>query len=368
MLSVRTFAAALAGATLLAACGGTDGGADAGGPVAPVPEVLLEPTDAAPLFLAEVEALHEDAVGRVWLPIYQRPGVLRAQFGAERTVADTFGASGNAPGEFRMPVAVMGAPGGGVFALDGVARRLVGFTDTGAPDTVLAVPPAIDQFTSTRDTLGAWVSLLSDRVRNDSVPLVRATLDGAGATRVDTLTRVHVPRATMSIPMGERSYNAPPEFTARDLWGALADGTVWVARGGTNAVDYWLRGSTRTAGGPRRVPAVRSTDADRGTMRGLPAPPSVPASALQYAPVKGPFLEARSAPDGDVWTWRTQPAGHVEERYTVFRPGTVETYEVVLPLHHRVVGVGATSVYVAERLDDGRWRVTRHPRPAAPAL
>jgi hypothetical protein len=101
-------------------------------------------------------------------------------------------------------------------------------------------------------------------------------------------------------------------------------------------------------------------------MRGLPAPPSVPVSALQYAPVKGPFLEARGAADGEVWTWRTQAADASTERYTVFRPGEVETYEVVLPRHHRVVGVGTTSVYVAERLDDGRWRVTRHPRPARP--
>jgi hypothetical protein len=27
------------------------------------------------------------------------------------------------------------------------------------------------------------------------------------------------------------------------------------------------------------------------------------------------------------------------------------------------VGIGAKAVYVAERLDDGRSRVTRHPRP-----
>jgi len=209
-----------------------------------------------------------------------------------------------------------------------------------------------------RDTLGGWVSALSERVRNDSVPIVRV-----GVTGVDTLGRLLVPAATVTIPMGERSYVAPPEFAPRDLWGVLSDGTVWIARGGTHAVEYVLGSGVRTVGGPHPFAPVRSTDADRGTMRGLPAPASVPVSALQYAPIKGPFTEARAAQDGSVWTWRTQTAPKQEERYTVFRPGVAETFDVTLPLHHRVVGLGTQHVYVAERLDDGRWRVTRHARP-----
>jgi hypothetical protein len=338
-----------------AACGGTDT------PPTPVadsaPAQSLAFTDAAPLVVDEVEELHEDADGRVWLALYQRPALLRATFGAT-TTADTLGALGNLPGQFRMPFAVMDAPGGGVMALDGVARRLVGFTRDGAPDTVLAVPESVDQFTVRRDTVGTWVSALGDRTRNDSVPLVRVRDNG-----VDTLGRLLVPAATVTIPMGARSYVAPPEFAPRDLWGVLADGTVWIARGGTHEVEYHLASGTRTVGGPRAFTPIRSTDADRGTMRGLPAPANVSAEALQYAPVKGPFTEARAAQDGSVWTWRTQPAPKQEERYTVFRPGVAETFEVSLPLHHRVVGLGAQSVYVAERLDDGRWRITRHPRP-----
>jgi hypothetical protein len=338
---------------LLAACAGGDTPA----PDPSVPEVRLGAADAAPFVADEVEELHEDAEGRAWFALYQRPALVGVRFG-EATTADTIGALGSAPGEFRMPFAVMDAPAGGIFALDGVARRLVGFTSTGAPGEVLAVPESVDQFTTRRDTRGAWVSALGERARNDSVPLVRVTDAGA-----DTLARLHVPKATVTIPMGARSYVAAPEFAPRDLWGALADGTVWIARGGTHAVEYHLPGGVETLGGPRAFSPVRSTDADRGTMRGLPAPANVAASALQYADVKGPFLEARAAPDGSVWTWRTQPAPWSTERYTVFRPGVAETFDVVLPLHHRVVGVGRAHVYVAERLDDGRWRVTRHARP-----
>lgn len=322
-----------------------------------VPSAMLAFTDAAPYVADEIEEVHEDAEGRAWFAIYQRPALVRVHFG-ETTTADTLGALGNQPGQFRMPFAVMHARGGGVYALDGVARRLVGFTPDGGAGEVLALPEAVDQFTTRRDTVGAWVSALGERARNDSVPLVRVVNDA-----VDTLARVHVPQATVTIPMGARSYVAAPEFAPRDLWGVLADGTVWIARGGPHQVDYVLPGGARTVGGPRRFVPVRSSDADRGTMRGLPAPAEVPVSALQYAPVKGPFLEARAAQDGAVWTWRTQPAPAQEERYTVFRPGAAETFDVVLPLHHRVVGLGARSVYVAERLDDGRWRVTRHPRP-----
>lgn len=336
---------------LLVACGGDAPADDA------TPAATLGLTNAAPLIVSEAEDVHEDADERVWLALYQLPGLLRATFG-DTTYADTLGALGGEPGQFRMPFAIMDAPDGGVFALDGVARRLVGFARDGAPDSVITVPANVDQFLVRRDTIGAWVSALSDRTRKDSVPLVRAAEAG-----VDTLTRVHVPKATVTIPMGQRSYVSPPEYAARDLWGQLADGTVWVARGGPNRVEYWLPGGEKTIGGPRAYPAIRSTDADRGMMRGLPAAANVPLEAIQYAPVKGPFIEARAAPDGEVWTWRTQPAPKTEERYTVFRPGSTETHTVVLPLHHRVVGVGTRWVYVAERLDDGRWRVTRHERP-----
>lgn len=339
---------------LIAACGAPDAPAPV---VDAAPTEALGFTDAAPLVVDEVEELHEDADGRVWLALYQQPALLRATFG-EATTADTLGAQGNAPGQFRMPFAVMDAPAGGVFALDGVARRLVGFARDGQADSVLSVPESVDQFTVRRDTVGAWVSALGERSRNDSVPLVRVHAAG-----VDTLGRLLVPAATVTIPMGQRSYVAPPEFAPRDLWGVLSDGTVWIARGGSHEVEYHLPSGGRTVGGPRPFEPIRSTDADRGTMRGLPAPATVSASALQYAPIKGPFIEARAAQDGSVWTWRTQSAPKQEERYTVFRPGVAETFDVILPLHHRVVGVGAQHVYVAERLDDGRWRVTRHARP-----
>ncbi len=348
---LRSFVPAAACALLLTACRGE------APPPADVPAQALGFTDAAPLVVAEVEEVHEDADGRVWLALYQRPGLLRATFG-ETTVTDTLGALGGEPGQFRMPFAVMDAPAGGVSALDGVARRLVGFARNGAADSVFPVPDAVDQFYVRRDTLGTWVSALGDLGRNDSVPLVRH-----GANGTDTIARVHVPRATVTIPMGQRSYVAPPEFAPRDLWGVLADGTVWIARAGPHRVDYRLPGGAWTVGGPRPYAAIRSTDADRGLLRGLPAAADVPVEAIQYAPVKGPFIEARAARDGEVWTWRTQLAPATEERYTVFRPGQAETYDVVLPLHHRVVGVGQRSVYVAERLADGRWRVTRHPRP-----
>lgn len=318
--------------------------------------VALSFTNAAPLFVSEVEEVHEDIEGRVWFALYQLPGLMRVRFG-EVTSADTIGALGNAPGQFRMPFAVMDAPDGGVFALDGVARRLVGFTREGTADAVLTVPDAVDQYLVRRDTLGNWISALSERTRGDSVPLVHVS------NETDTIARVFTPAATVRIPMGQRSYAAPPEYAARDLWGVLSDGTVWIARGGTHQIDYRLPGGARTIAGPRSFAPISSNEADRGLMRGLPAASGVPVEALQYATVKGPFIEARAARDGEVWTWRTQKAPKAEERYTVFRAGETETWDVTLPLYHRVVGLGAQSVYVAEPLEGRGWRVTRHPRP-----
>ncbi len=347
----RRLAAALFLLSLVAACS-TDAP-----PRAERAAVPLSFTNAAPLIVAEVEEVYEDADGRAWIALYQRPGLLRATFG-ETTMVDTLGALGSQPGQFRMPFALMDAPDRGLSALDGVARRLVGFAADGAADSVLTVPATLDQFLVRHDTAGSWVSALGDNVRNDSVPLVRLS-----SGELDTIAQVHVPKATVTIPLGERSYVAPPEYAARDIWGLLPDGTVWIARGGTHQVDYRLPGGAWTVGGPSPFDRVRSSAADRGLMRGLPAAPGIPVEAMQYAPEKGPFIEARAARDGEVWTWRTQDAPKTTERYTVFRPGEAETRDVMLPLYHRVVGLGLAAVYVAERLDDGRWRVTRHPRP-----
>lgn len=329
---------------------------------ASVPAVPLAFTNAAPMFVSEVEELHEDADGRVWLARYQPPGLVRATFG-ESTVVDTLGALGSGPGEFRMPFAVMDAPDGGVVALDGVARRMVGFARDGTPSNVRTIPETLDQFLVRVDTLGNWVSALSDLLENDSMPLVRRAADDDESGLAERLGRIHLPKATVSIPMEGRTYVAPPEYAARDTWGVLADGTIWIARGGPHQVDYRLPDGSSTVGGPRAFAPIQSTEADRGSMRGLPAADGVPLDAMQYAPEKGPFIEARAASDGEVWTWRTQAAPKVQERYTVFRPGMAETYDVTLPLHHRVVGLGRESVYVAEQLDTGGWRITRHPRP-----
>ncbi len=363
---MRSLTAAIAVSLLVTACDSTETPQPAA--KAPVTTVALSFTDAAPIFVSEVEEVHEDVDGRVWFALYQLPGLIRVRFG-ETTTADTIGALGSAAGEFRMPFAVMDASGGGIWTLDGVARRLVGFTGAGEADSVLAVPDAVDQYLVRRDTVGNWITALSARTRNDSVPLVRVRSKSSSSTTTstydaDTIAHVFTPAATVRIPMGQRSYAAPPEYAARDLWGALADGTVWIARGGTHQVDYQMASGARTVAGPRPFTPISSNDADRGLMRGLPAASGVPTEALQYAPVKGPFIEARAARDGEVWTWRTQSAPKTEERYTVFRPGVAETRDVTLPLYHRVVGLGAQSVYVAERLPDGRWRVTRHARPA----
>ncbi len=322
------------------------------------PAVALGEADGEFALQGSVEAVVE-AGDHIWWAIYQLPGLGRYNFATG--VTDTIGASGNLPGQFRLPSALFPSPGGGIYALDGVTRRLVQFGSDGSSGSVTNIPAVLDPFFLRRDAEGQWYSALADLSIQDSVPIM--TLN-PGSERADSVTRLHVPKATVSIPLaGGGRYVAPPEFSSRDLWDVLPNGTVWVARGGPHRVDYRMPDGTWTVGGPRPYTPIASTDADRGTMRGLPAPEGFPAQALQYAPTKGPFLEARAAADGEVWTWLTQPAPATEERYAVFMPGVAETWVVSLPKGHRVVGIGAEWVYVANRESEGSWRVARHPRP-----
>jgi hypothetical protein len=320
----------------------------------------LPDADGVAVTLADAELLHEVPDGRVWTPLFGRPALLRLDF--TTGAVDTLG-TGDGADALTLPFAVTDGGDGTLVVFDAAGGRAVGFDVDGRRLGSRAVPAEVPVIRARTDTRGDWAWTIPV-LGADSARLLWHAANTTSPP--DTLGALLVPAATVRLPAGDRAIEMAPEGAPRDLWGLLGDGTVWIARSEPFAVEFRLPDGTRTLGGPRPYTPIPSTDADRGTLRGLPAPPEVSVEAIRYAETKGPFLEARAFPDGAVWTWLTQSAPRNDERYAVFRPGRAESDVIVLPRHHRVVGGGAAHVYVGTRNPDGTWRVTRHPRPDLP--
>ena len=90
-------------------------------------------------------------------------------------------------------------------------------------------------------------------------------------------------------------------FSGDDEWGALPDGTLWVARTYQNRVD-WIDSSGVREGDRLvdRVLEVTRTDRERFVER---FPPELRASAerLPYSPIKPPFVRGFAVLPDEVW-------------------------------------------------------------------
>jgi hypothetical protein len=153
----------------------------------------------------------------------------------------------------------------------------------------------------------------------DSAALVVAD---AGITRVDTLARL-APLDLAEV-MGDAGRRFERRvFSGTDHWGALADGSLWVARVYHNRVDV-------------RPPELRAT-----------------AEQLPFAPVKPPFEAAFAGPDGNVWLEKSRAPSDSSRRYHVTdRQGRL-LREIRVPGPGRILAVGDQTALVAERVQDG---------------
>jgi len=143
-------------------------------------------------------------------------------------------------------------------------------------------------------------------------------------------------------------------FGGVDRWGALPDGSVWVARVYDNRVDWrtpdgkWSRGQAL----PDRVLEVTRYDRElflrkfppelRGTAQGLP-----------FAAIKPPFEAALTSAGGQVWLEKSRaPADSSRVYHVVDRHGRL-AQEVRLRGQGHVLAVGPSAVLVAESTPDG---------------
>jgi hypothetical protein len=185
-------------------------------------------------------------------------------------------------------------------------------------------------------------------------------------TRVDTVARLAP--LDMAEVMGESGHRFERRvFSGTDHWGALADGTLWVARVYHNRVDIrspdgrWTDGQSL----PDRVLEV--TRYDREVFyRKFPPELRATAERLPVAPVKPPFEAAFSDPGGLIWLEKSRAPADSSRRYhLVDRQGRL-LREIRVPGPGRILAVGDRSALVAERVRDGT-RFVLFQLPAATA-
>jgi len=172
-------------------------------------------------------------------------------------------------------------------------------------------------------------------------------------TRADTIARL------APLDIAEVVGDAGRRFERRvfggvDRWGALADGSVWVARVYDNRVDWrapdgkWTRGQAL----PDRVLEVTRYDRELFLQK---FPPELRGTAQQlpFAPIKPPFEAALTSSDGQVWLEKSRaPVDSSRVYHVVDRRGRL-AQEVRLRGQGRVLAVGPQAVLVAESTPDG---------------
>jgi hypothetical protein len=196
----------------------------------------------------------------------------------------------------------------------------------------------------------------------DSAAVLRTD---AAFTKADTVARL------APLDIAEVVGDAGRRFERRvfggvDRWGAIADGSLWVARVYENRVDWrapdgrWRRGQAL----PDRVLEVTRYDREL-FLQGFPPELRGTAQELPFAPIKPPFEAAFTGVGERVWLEKSRaPADSVRIYHVVNREGHL-ALQVHLPGRGRILAVSDNAALVGERTPDGT-RLLRVPLPESP--
>jgi hypothetical protein len=194
--------------------------------------------------------------------------------------------------------------------------------------------------------------------------------DSAAVLRADsTFTHADTIARLAPLDIAEVTSEAGRRFERRvfggvDRWGALPDGSVWLARVYENRVDWrapdgkWKHGQDL----PDRVLEVTRYDRELFLQK---FPPELRGTAqeLPFAPIKPPFEAAFTGSNGQVWLEKSRaPTDSARIYHVVDRNGGL-ALQVSLRGQGRILAVSDSSALVAERTPDGT-RLMRFELPA----
>ena len=137
----------------------------------------------------------------------------------------------------------------------------------------------------------------------DSAAVVRTAPD---FSRIDTLARLAPLDIAEIDGDGGRRFERRI-FSGADQWGALADGSLWVARVYQNRVDWRDAAGRWTTGEALPDRVLEVTRADRELfLRTFPPELRSTAEQLPFAPIKPPFEAGFTSADGLVWLQKSR--------------------------------------------------------------
>jgi hypothetical protein len=182
-----------------------------------------------------------------------------------------------------------------------------------------------------------------------------------------------------------------PPFGTVDEWVLLADGRVAIVRGLDYHVDVVMPDRRIVSGPPIPWTKVKVTSADKdklheanqkaqvemqkavasaaSTLGARAQSAKMPSMQIddptEWPEYKPPFPQGgvRASPSGMLWVQRYLPASDETTRYDVIDPAGKLQFSVQLPVKHRMVGIGASSLYVVRIDDDDLQYLERYPLP-----
>lgn len=278
---------------------------------------------------------------------------------------DTLGRNPPTVGEYRLPGHVVRLAGDTVAMVDFAALRTTLWTQTGGYIGVLPLP-LVGGLTPTlaydhlghgykadfRAVLGGQEP--GERVRRDSLPILRFT---AGTQRVDTVAWLAGPDYGQA-KFGDQVQEVAVIFGPTDTFGVLADGSLWVARGHQNRVDWRAPDGTWTLGTPRERAKVPVTQADKDRFmqrmqeRGMPTQVGI---TFPFAENRPPFEGGLASPAGEVWLQRPRPDESGPLTYDVHARNGGWKRAVTLPAGASLAGFGRDgAIYATLKEGEGR--------------
>ena len=242
--------------------GGGDGTAGTASPGAETPDApsvvrLGEPEAVHPEPFAVVSTVREFEDGRVLVADPLGQVVMRLDLDAG--TADTIGAVGEGPDEYRQPDAVWPLPGGRTLLVDLGNGRLTELTpeldfgetrpyamgNPGLGSLVLALPQGVDDrgrlYFPDMGAMGGGA---------DSILVLRMDLETEG---VDSLAMVKLPGTTRRETGGTNNQSVEVSaipLSPADAWGVSRDGRVAIARSGDYHLDWIEEDGSVTSGPP----------------------------------------------------------------------------------------------------------------------
>jgi len=195
-------------------------------------------------------------------------------------------------------------------------------------------------------------------VLTDSFPLLRVSFD---TQKIDTIAQLKSPRYG-DARFGEQVQRVAMIFSANDLFGALPDGSVWIARGHENRVDWRAPDGTWRIGKPRPYARIPVTQADKDRFmqrmreRGLPTQVEV---VFPFAEYKPPFEGGLTRPSGEVWLQRPRASETEAITYDVWGRDGGWKRAVTFPVGASLAGFGANGAIYGVVKDGETRRVAR---------